>query len=134
MAKRSSRVIFPWEERRTWLGSLGRTRLRMFALLFLALGFLVLLRKREEAAASTRATRASITTAIRGVIAYRADHAGACPKTWREVVGAGALRDVPQDSWGMPLRLVCPGRADPKGFEVLSDGPDKLPYGLDRVW
>ncbi|HEX7603074.1 MAG TPA: type II secretion system protein GspG [Polyangiaceae bacterium] len=45
----------------------------------------------------------------------------------------GILRDVPVDAWGHPLRITCPGRLDPKGFDVSSDGPDGLPGGLDRV-
>jgi hypothetical protein len=132
MARVPSKVYFPWEQKHTWLGQLGRARLRTFLLVFAALAVLVLLRKREEHAAAERATRAAISTGIHAVEFYRADHAGACPKSWRDVALAQG-RDVPTDAWGAPLRLVCPGRKDAKSFEVLSDGPDGLPYGLDRI-
>jgi hypothetical protein len=131
LRRRESSVLFPWEQKRTWLGSLGRARIRTLVLGAAVLGSLGLLRHREEHAASVRATHAAIDTASRAVFSFRAERQGACPKTWRDVVGAGYLRDVVSDGWGHPLRLVCPGRR--ASFEVLSDGPDGLPYGLDRV-
>ena len=50
-----------------------------------------------------------------------------------ELVASGYARDLPVDAWGRPLRLVCPGLRDPRGFDVYSDGPDGLPGGLDRI-
>ena len=67
------------------------------------------------------------------VAAYRADHGGACPKSLEEIVTGGYARDLPLDAWGRPLRLSCPGRKDPSGFDLSSDGPDGEPGGLDRV-
>jgi general secretion pathway protein G len=131
MKRRESSVLFPWEQKRTWLGSLGRARLRTIVFGAGVLGSLGLLRHREERAASVRATRAAIDTASRAVFSFRAERQGACPKAWRDVVGAGYLREVVTDGWGRELRLVCPGHR--ASFEVLSDGPDGLPYGLDRV-
>jgi general secretion pathway protein G len=90
-------------------------------------------RAREERLASIRATRASIGVAERTVASYRADHSGACPRDLSELVASGYAREVSVDAWGRPLRVICPGRRDPKGFEVSSDGPDGLPGGLDRV-
>jgi general secretion pathway protein G len=132
-SKRQSSVVFPWEQKTSWLGSLGRARVRTFVIFGFVVGSLAWLRHREERAAAIRASRAAIDTASRAVFAFRGERQGACPKTWRDVVGAGYLRDVVNDGWGHPLRLVCPGRKDAKSFEVLSDGPDGLPYGLDRV-
>jgi len=115
------------------LGALGRARLKLgvgvAALLALALG----LRGREEHAASVRATRAAITNATRQIASYRADHGGKCPAALPELVAQGYARDVPVDAWGRPLRLTCPGRRDPRGFDISSDGPDGVPGGLDRV-
>jgi general secretion pathway protein G len=99
----------------------------------LVLLLLVAIHRREENAAAVRATRASLTTAWRGVLSYRADHGGACPKGAGELVAGGYVRDTPIDAWGRPLRLVCPGREDPLGFDLSSDGPDGVPGGLDRV-
>lgn len=134
MARRGEyKVFFPWERRRGALGALGRARVKLVLLVILALVLIVWVRGREERAAGVRATRARITTAQRAVAAYRADHAGACPRELGELVSGGYARDVPVDAWGRPLRLTCPGRRDPQGFEVTSDGPDGVPGGLDRV-
>jgi len=129
----STRVFFPWERRRGLLGAIGRARLRWILAFVALVVFVVVVRRREERAAAVRATRASIDTAFHGVIAFRAGHAGACPRDWGEVVAAAYLKDVPLDAWGHPLRLTCPGRSDKTGFDLSSDGPDGLPGGLDRV-
>jgi general secretion pathway protein G len=128
-----SRVFFPWERKRGPLGVLGRARSRLVLVAFVVLAVLTLLRRHEEARASDRATRASITTATLAVAAFRADHGGDCPKDLEELVRGGYARDLPIDAWGRPLRVTCPGRRDPRGFDVSSDGPDGIPGGLDRV-
>jgi general secretion pathway protein G len=133
MARRESRVFFPWERRRGLFGVLGRARVRLVAAVVVTLFVVVWIRAREERAAGVRATRATIDGAYRAVAAYRADHAGACPKELTELVAGGYCRDVPVDAWGRPLRLTCPGRRDAAGFEIASDGPDGVPGGLDRV-
>jgi general secretion pathway protein G len=97
------------------------------------IALVVVVRRREEHAAAVRATRATIDTAFHALIAYRADHGGACPHDWNEMVAGNYLRDLPLDAWGHPLRLTCPGRRDRAGFDLESDGPDAIPGGLDRV-
>lgn len=135
MASRSrdSKVFFPWERRRGLFGVLGRARVRLVAVIVVGLALIVTIRAREEHAAGVRATRASITSAYGALSAYRADHAGACPKEWSELVASGYTTETPIDAWGRPLRLTCPGRRDPHGFDLASDGPDGVPHGLDRV-
>jgi general secretion pathway protein G len=128
-----STVFFPWEKRRGLLGLLGRARGRMLILGVLGITLIIVVRAREERAASVRATRASLTTVTRAVTSYRADHAGKCPTALGDLVALGYARDLPADAWGNPLRLACPGGRDKAGFEVSSDGPDGLPGGLDRV-
>jgi len=131
--QRASKVFFPWERRRGLFGVIGRARVRIIAGVIVALAVVLWIRGREERSAAVRATRASITTMHRAVASYRADHAGACPKELSELVVGGYSRDVPLDAWGRPLRLTCPGRRDPHGFEISSDGPDGVAGGLDRV-
>lgn len=114
-------------------GVLGRARVRLVAAVVVGLLVVLWIRAREERAAAVRATRATITTAHFAIAAFRADHGGACPKELGELVAGRYAQDVPVDAWGRPLRLACPGRRDPQGFELLSDGPDGVPYGLDRV-
>ena len=130
---RASKVFFPWERRRGLFGLIGRARVRIIAGAVVALALILWIRGREEHAAAVRATRASITSMYRAVARYRADHEGACPKELSELVVGGYSRDIPVDAWGRPLRLTCPGRRDPRGFEISSDGPDGIPGGLDRV-
>lgn len=131
--RRPSRVFFPWERRRGLFGVIGRARMRIVLSIVAAALLVLWIREREERAAGIRATRATITTMYRAVAAYRADHAGKCPRDLGELVQGGYSRQVPVDAWGRPLRLTCPGRRDPRGFEISSDGPDGIPGGLDRV-
>ena len=135
MARRRSepKVFFPWERKRGFLGALARARVRQIFLVLAAIALIVVLRTREEQAAAVRATRATITTTDRAVASYRADRGGQCPKALADVVAGGYAREMPVDAWGRPLRLTCPGRIDPLGFDVSSDGPDGIPGGLDRV-
>jgi general secretion pathway protein G len=131
--KPSRRVFFPWERRRGLWGAIGRARARFVVAAVALVALVVFIHRREEHAAAVRATRATIDTAFHALIRYRADHAGACPRGWKEMVAGAYLRDVPLDAWGRPLRLTCPGRRDKAGFDLESDGPDGLPGGLDRV-
>ena len=131
--KRQSRVFFPWERKRGLLGFVGRARARLVLGVLVVVTLIVVVRRREEHLAAVRATRAAITTTITAVAAYRADHAGRCPERLGELVAGGYARDVPVDAWGHTLRVDCPGRRDPAGFDVTSDGPDGEPGGLDRV-
>jgi len=126
-------VFFPWERRAGLLGALRRARTRAVLWVVLALLVVVLVRRREEHQAAVRATRATIGDARHALVAWRADHEGACPRDLAEVGHGGYMHNTPIDAWGRPLRVQCPGRKDPKGFEVWSDGPDGVPGGLDRV-
>ena len=127
------KVFFPWEKRRGVRSLFARSRVRQA--LFVAAGVLALafLRERDERAADVRSTRAAITTTINAVAAWRADHDRACPGSLADVVSGGYLHRVPRDAWGRALRVTCPGRTDPHGFDVSSDGPDGEPGGRDRV-
>jgi general secretion pathway protein G len=134
MARRGElKVFFPWERRRGPFEVLGRARARLVAGAIAVVAVLLFIHAREEKAAGVRATRASIDGAYRAVWAYRADHPSTCPRDMADLVAGGYARDVPIDAWGRPLRLTCPGRRDPQGFEITSDGPDGVPGGLDRV-
>jgi general secretion pathway protein G len=126
-------VFLPWERKNAWVGRGGRARIRTLVLFALAGVFLYMLRVREERAAALRATRASIANAYRGTLSFRAEHAGACPKSAQELSNGGYTAETPIDAWGRPIRIVCPGLSDPKSFELVSDGPDGVPFGLDRV-
>lgn len=127
------RVFFPWERRQGLRALLRRGRVRQVLPLAALVALFVVLRGSERYAAKVRATRVTITTTMKAVSAWRADHEHGCPGTLADLVAGGYLHHVPRDAWGHPLRVVCPGRRDPKGFDVSSDGPDGEPGGLDRV-
>jgi len=135
MARRLAepRVFFPWEKRRGLFGAIGRARARVVLLGGAGLLLIVVVHRREENAASVRATRATLATVSRAVASYRADHAGACPRAVGDLATAGYVTDVPVDAWGRGLRLTCPGRRDPAGFDLSSDGPDGVFGGFDQV-
>ena len=127
------RVFFPWEKRRGLRSLIGRARVRQALLVAAAVSGFILLHLRERHAAEVRATRAEITTAGNAVSAWRSDHDRACPASVADLVAGGYLHRVPRDAWGHALRVSCPGRRDPLGFDVTSDGPDGDPWGADRV-
>ena len=130
---RDRRILFPWEGR----GGLRRFfrlgRLRPFVLLFAVVGFVALVGAHERRASGVRQTRATLLGARRMVDAYLADHDGGCPPSLEAVAAAARKEAAPRDAWGRPLRLVCPGRWDGARYELMSDGPDGRPGGLDRV-
>ncbi|MGH7293452.1 MAG: type II secretion system protein GspG [Polyangiaceae bacterium] len=111
----------------------ARGRGRQLVALAVAVLVVLVLYRRERHAADVRATRAEIRTAAGALSIWRADHDRACPGSMADLVSGGYLRVVPRDAWGQPLRVTCPGRRDPLGFDVSSDGPDGQPGGLDRV-
>jgi general secretion pathway protein G len=128
------RILFPWEGRGGGLRRFLRLgRLKPFVLVAAVLGVLVAIGARERTAAGIRQTRATLLGARRVVDAYLADHDGGCPPTLGAVAEFARLDGVPRDAWGRPLRLVCPGRFAGAPFELMSDGPDGEPGGLDRI-
>jgi general secretion pathway protein G len=127
------RVFFPWERRQGLRALLRRGRVRQGLPILAAVALLFVLRTRERHAAEVRATRVTITTTMKAISAWRADHDHGCPGTLADLVAGGYLHHVPRDAWSHTLRVACPGRKDAKGFDVSSDGPDGEPGGLDRV-
>ena len=127
------RVFFPWEKRRGLRSLFGGGRARQTLVVLGAASVFAILHVRERRAAEVRATRAEITTADKALSAWRADHDRACPGSVADLVSGGYLHQAPRDAWGHPLRVSCPGRKDPLGFDVTSDGPDGEPWGVDRV-
>src|SRR5436305_1434765 len=113
MARRSQRrVFFPWEKKRGLLGLVGRARTRIVLAVSAVVALILVVHGREEHAAAVRATRATVTTTMRAVASWRADHPGKCPSALGELVAGGYAHDVPVDAWGRSLRVTCPGRRD----------------------
>ncbi len=136
MAKGASnypRILFPWERRRMLRRWLGLGRLRPFLWLGVLLGGVLLVALHERRAAGVRQTRAALLGARSAVEGYIADHDGGCPRDLAQAVEHAAVERVPEDAWGRPLRLICPGQHDNAPYELMSDGPDGVPGGLDRI-
>ena len=135
--RRERTVYFPWEQRGV-LGALDLRRRRAGAWALVALcvlGF-VWLRREDRARKGTRVTRAALAHTRTAIDAFRADH-GRCPRDLGELTApadhAAYLARLPLDAWNRPLRFSCPARDPSRPYELLSDGPDGLPYGLDRL-
>lgn len=127
------RIVFPWEGRGASLRRfIGFGRVKPFLLVFAVVAVLLAIGASEQRRAGVRQTRATLLGVRKSVDAYLADHDGGCPPTLA-AIGEYGPAGVPRDAWGRPLRLVCPGRFEGASFELMSDGPDGEPGGLDRI-
>jgi general secretion pathway protein G len=133
--KRSSEksTFFPWEARGGVLRRLRLGRFRPFLLIAAFLAFVVMVGLGERSRAGVRLTRARLLFAHQVVTAYMAGSDGHCPETLEQAVAQRGLPRAPSDAWGHPLRLICPSTQGPDGYELMSDGPDGRPGGLDRI-
>jgi general secretion pathway protein G len=125
-------IFFPWE-RAGGFWRKGILRIRPFVAALCVLALLVVLAVRERREVGIRSTQATLRVVHAAVDNYRADHERKCPGSLDALKTEGYLRADATDAWGNPLRLVCPGRKDPQGYDLLSDGPDGIIGGLDRV-
>jgi general secretion pathway protein G len=126
-------VYLPWERRGGVVRRLGLSRARPFLLAIGAVALLVVITVRERQRAAQRTTRAAILVARQAVDVFRADHDGRCPRALEELTTSGYVAGVPKDAWGHKLRLICPSRIEGVTYQVMSDGPDGEPGGLDRI-
>lgn len=129
---REQTIFFPWERG----GGFFRRRGSRVGPIVAAVGMITLLLvlgARERRQVGIRSTRATISVVASAVDAYRADHERKCPATLEGLKVDNYLAVDPLDAWGRQIRLVCPGRRDPQGYELMSDGPDREMGGLDRV-
>jgi general secretion pathway protein G len=127
------RIFFPWEGRGGLIRRLRLGRVRPVLLAFVAIAFVVAVGIRERRRAGVRQTQATLLGVRQAVDAYMAEHDGGCPAELTTVADYGNFKEVPRDAWGRPLRLVCPGRREGSAYELMSDGPDGKPAGLDRI-
>lgn len=136
MARRRQReqtIWFPWERRGGILRRSGLARARPFAAALGMALFVLLLGARERRKTGIRATRATLALVHEAIDAYRSDHERKCPPSLAALKTDGYLAADANDAWGRPLRLTCPGRKDPEGYDLASDGPDGEMGVLSRV-
>jgi general secretion pathway protein G len=129
---REQTIFFPWERGGGFFRRRG-SRVGPIAALAGMITLLLVLGARERRLVGIRSTRATIGLVASAVDAYRADHERKCPATLEGLKVDNYLAVDPLDAWGRQIRLVCPGRRDPQGYELMSDGPDREMGGLDRV-
>lgn len=129
----SESIFFPWERRGGLRRLLGTGRVRPVASVVLLLGFVLVVASRERRQSGVRQTRATLVSMRHAVDAYMAESDGRCPPSLDSVLDYGNFKTVPVDAWGNSLRLVCPARRADERYELLSDGPDGNPGGLDRI-
>ncbi len=128
-----TRILFPWEGRRGLSRLRGLGHLRPVFVVLGVVGLLVLIGVRERRQAGIRRTRAALFDLRQAVDAYQAERDGGCPKSLDEVTQFGGLEAVPRDAWGREFRFVCPARLGNARYQLMSDGPDGEPGGLDRI-
>ncbi len=126
-------IFFPWERGGGFWRGRGIARARPIIATLLMAGLLWVLGMRERSKTGIRSTQATLGVVAPAIDAYRADHNGDCPASLPLLKEQGYLAADPVDAWGRPLRLYCPSRRDPKSFELLSDGPDGIIEGLERI-
>ncbi len=129
----SRNVYLPWERRGGFIRRLGLSRVRPFFLVLVAIVLLVVITVRERQRAAQRSTRAAILVVRQAIDAFRADHEGRCPRALAELSAGRYIARLPDDAWGRSLRLLCPSRIEGIPYQVVSDGPDGEPGGLDRI-
>jgi general secretion pathway protein G len=129
----SESIFFPWERRGGFRRVLGTGRVRPVLSVVLMLAFVVLVGSRERRQSGVRQTRATLVSMRHAVDGYMAESDGGCPPSLDKVLDYGSFKKLPSDAWGNPLRLVCPARRADERYELLSDGPDGKPGGLDRI-
>jgi general secretion pathway protein G len=127
------RIFFPWEGKGGLVRLLRVGRVRPVLIVLAVLGFIIAVAVRERRQAGVRQTRATLLGVRHAVDAYIADNDGGCPPTLAAVAEYGSFREIPRDAWGRPLRLVCPSPHEGASYELMSDGPDGKPAGLDRI-
>jgi general secretion pathway protein G len=130
---REQTIFFPWERSKGLFAGRGIARAKPFAAALAMILVLVALGARERRRTGIRSTRATLGVVAAAIDAYRADHEKKCPERLDLLKAEVYLVIDPIDAWGRPLRLVCPGRKNTDGYDLMSDGPDGLIGGLSRV-
>jgi general secretion pathway protein G len=150
--QREQTIWFPWERRGGLIRRTGLARARPFAVALAMALFVLFLGARERRRTGIRSTQATLSQLHGAIDAYRADHEKKCPPTLAALKAEGYLPSEPQkpgeaastpsapsapsgpvDAWGRPFRLTCPGRKDPEGYDLMSDGPEGEMGALSRV-
>jgi hypothetical protein len=127
------RIFFPWERQGGWIRRWRLQRARPFAWAALGVVLVIAIAVRERGAAGERRTRAIMHDVRNALEHYMAEHDGRCPSRFEDLERYAHFKGVPRDAWGTPLRLTCPSPRGDLPYLLSSDGPDRMPGGLDRI-
>jgi hypothetical protein len=127
------RIFFPWEGRGAIRQFLALGRVGPAILLISVLLFVLWVAKRERYAAGERVTMVALGSLQGPVERFLLESEGRCPADLADVLAYAPFSELPLDGWGRPLRLVCPSERDGVDYVLMSDGPDGLAGGLDRI-
>lgn len=125
--RRKEQVSLPWEQRRSPLrGVLERTRWKALVGLVLLAAFGIGLTKYTQHRIRVRNTEVAIAQVKQAIDRFRAD-VGRCPRSNTELLHPPLsqkhyLDVMPQDGWGRPLSIRCPGYFEEEA-DVISAGP-----------
>lgn len=131
--RQDRRIFFPWEGR----GGLRRFLAmgRFWPVLVLAIVALLVswIAARERRAAGERQTLVVLNRVRPAVERYLVEHDGSCPAQLSDVLEYLKAPELPRDAWGRPLRLLCPSERSGTEYVLMSDGPDGVAGGRDRI-
>lgn len=127
------KIFFPWERRGGVFRAFRLKRLRPFLWAAASVMLLAVIWVRERRATGIRITQTTMAALSRSLDLYLADHNGQCPRRFGQLGPYRREKGDPVDAWGKPLRLTCPSPNGLLPYHLMSDGPDRLPGGLDRI-
>lgn len=126
-AKRKRNVRLPWEQRKGWWRRRPSSQWQLvLGLAVLAAGAVALWATSRQRS-KVRSTRVAIAEVKKAIRDFRTDF-GRCPRSPVELVhpprtNTRYLEELPEDAWGRPLWIHCPGRHRPHLADVVSAGP-----------
>src|SRR3984893_14886538 len=77
-------------------------------------------------------TRADIQGIRTMLLSYNGTN-GTYPESLRALVPR-LMEEVPKDAWGPPYVYRYPGQRNPGGYDLFSEGPDRIPDTADDDW
>lgn len=132
-ADNPARIFFPWESQ----GGLRRffkiTQVGPGLLALFVLAFVWVAAGRERYASGERQTVLALGEVKRAAVRYVVDRDGRCPDSLELLTPYLSGPEPPRDGWGRPIRIVCQPTVSDQDYIIMSDGPDGLPGGLDRI-
>ena len=125
--RQRERVSLPWERRGgRWRAVLRNTRWQAVLGTALLVMLLVGFARYAEHRVRTRNTRVAIARVKQAIDRFRSD-VGRCPTSNTELLHPPLsqkhyLDSIPEDGWGRPLHITCPGHFQDEAG-VISAGP-----------